>query len=223
MLCLSSRNRDHRLIKHEPLRFEELPKPGTLIAIDAEFVSMQQEETEYRSDGTKKVIRPARLSLARVSVLRGNGSKEGVPFIDDHIHTSEIIVDYLTEFSGIKCEFLSALLTAEGRFSPSEDANGPIADGDLDPTLSRYTLTPLKVVYKKLRLLVDSGCIFIGHGLSKDFRIISACFPFRKRRDVDSRSPRSVCQTSSCHQSRSSTPLTCTISRIARGDYRCAS
>ena len=29
------------------------------------------------------------------------------------------------------------------------------------------------MVYKKLRLLVDLGCIFIGHGLSKDFRIIS--------------------------------------------------
>ena len=65
---------------------------------------MQQEETEYRSDGTKKVLRPARLSLARVSVLRGDGEKTGVPFIDDHIHTSEIIVDYLTEFSGIRCE-----------------------------------------------------------------------------------------------------------------------
>lgn len=39
--------------------------------------------------------------------------------------------------------------------------------------LSRYTLTPLKLVYKKLRRLVDCGCIFIGHGLSKDFRIIS--------------------------------------------------
>lgn len=104
MFTVPHRNRDSRLIKHEPLRFEELPKPGTLIAIDAEFVSMQQEETEYRSDGTKKVIRPARLSLARVSVLRGDVPKEGVPFIDDHIHTSEIIVDYLTEFSGIKCE-----------------------------------------------------------------------------------------------------------------------
>ena len=72
---------------------------------------MQQEETEYRSDGTKKVLRPARLSLARVSVLRGDGQKQGVPFIDDHIHTSEIIVDYLTEFSGIRCKlvFLSYL------------------------------------------------------------------------------------------------------------------
>ncbi|KAI0303542.1 PAB-dependent poly-A-specific ribonuclease subunit PAN2 [Multifurca ochricompacta] len=145
-------HRDVSLIKHEPLESAELPRPGTLVAIDAEFVQMQQEETEFRSDGTKKVLRPARLSLARVSVLRGDGPEEGVPFIDDHIHTSEIIVDYLTEFSGI-------------RF------------GDLDPHTSPYTLTPLKVVYKKLRLLVDRGCIFIGHGLSKDFRIINIYVP----------------------------------------------
>lgn len=51
--------------------------------------------------------------------------------------------------------------------------SGNIAVGDLDPRISRYTLTPLKLVYKKLRILVDRGCIFIGHGLSKDFRIIS--------------------------------------------------
>ncbi|KAI6038459.1 ubiquitin carboxyl-terminal hydrolase-domain-containing protein [Pisolithus marmoratus] len=142
-------NRQKNLIKHEPLRFEELPTPGTLVAIDAEFVSMQQEEIDYRSDGTSRVLRPARLSLARVSVLRGNGPKEGVPFIDDHIHTSEAIVDYLTEFSGIKCKF----------------------------RIPRLMLTPLKLVYKKLRLLVDRGCIFVGHGLSKDFRIINIFVP----------------------------------------------
>ncbi|EED81049.1 predicted protein, partial [Postia placenta Mad-698-R] len=118
-----AQSRDKRLMKHEPLRFEELPNPGTLIAIDAEFVSMQQEETEYRSDGTKKVLRPARLS----------------PSPSPHyVHRAN-------------CH----------------------TDGDLDPNITRYTLTPLKVVYKKLRLLVDRGCIFIGHGLSKDFRIIS--------------------------------------------------
>jgi hypothetical protein len=39
--------------------------------------------------------------------------------------------------------------------------------------MSSHTLVPLKVAYKKLRLLIDLGCIFVGHGLSKDFRIIS--------------------------------------------------
>ncbi|GJJ12243.1 hypothetical protein Clacol_006484 [Clathrus columnatus] len=127
--------RDKSLTLHETLRFEELPTPGTLVAIDAEFVLMQQvltDETEYRSDGIKKMIRPSRYGLARVSVLRGDGPKQGIPFIDDHIHTSETIVDYLTEWSGI-------------RF------------GDLDPQTSKYTLVPLKVAYKKLRLLVDLG------------------------------------------------------------------
>jgi len=92
-------------------------------------------------------------------VLRGEGLQQGVPFIDDHIHTSEVIVDYLTEFSGIKF-------------------------GDLDPHTSRHTLTPLKLVYKKLRLLVDCGCIFIGHGLSKDFRIINIYVPPEQVRDT---------------------------------------
>ncbi len=45
--------------------------------------------------------------------------------------------------------------------------------GDLDPAASRHTLLPLKDVFKKLRLLVDLGCIFVGHGLPKDFRTIS--------------------------------------------------
>jgi hypothetical protein len=102
-------------------------------------------------------------------VLRGDGPKQGIPFIDDHIHTSEVIVDYLTEFSGIKCT-LYPLLAISFHMAVL------FVVGDLDPLLSRYTLTPLKLVYKKLRVLVDRGCIFIGHGLSKDFRIISMSF-----------------------------------------------
>lgn len=138
--------------QHEVLSEDEMPKAGTLVAIDAEFVALQQEETEIRSDGTKSLIRPSTLTLARVSVLRGDsGEKEGVPFIDDYIATSEPIVDYLTEFNGIVA-------------------------GDLDCMQSKHTLVPLKVAYKKLRLLVDLGCIFIGHGLNKDFRIISKLF-----------------------------------------------
>ncbi|WVQ97692.1 PAB-dependent poly(A)-specific ribonuclease subunit PAN2 [Kwoniella sp. CBS 9459] len=145
-------NRRNAMIKHKVLGKDELPKPGTLVAIDAEFVALQQEEMEFRSDGTKNILRPSHMSLARVSVLRGQGPKEGVPFIDDYIHTSEAVVDYLTEYSGIKA-------------------------GDLDPNNSPHTLVPLKVAYKKLRLLVDLGCIFIGHGLAKDFRTINIYIP----------------------------------------------
>jgi PAB-dependent poly(A)-specific ribonuclease subunit 2 len=42
MLTIETSNRNPSLIKHEALRYEELPKPGTLVSIDAEFVSMQQ-------------------------------------------------------------------------------------------------------------------------------------------------------------------------------------
>jgi PAB-dependent poly(A)-specific ribonuclease subunit 2 len=97
-------NRRNNMIKHKVLASHELPKPGTLVAIDAEFVALQQEEMEFRSDGTKNILRPSHMSLARVSVLRGEGRMEGKPFIDDYIHTSETVVDYLTEFSGIKSE-----------------------------------------------------------------------------------------------------------------------
>ncbi|CED82537.1 pab-dependent poly-specific ribonuclease subunit pan2 [Phaffia rhodozyma] len=145
-------NRNPARMKHRYLTPDELPEAGTLVAIDAEFVAMQFDDLELRSDGTKKVLRPSKLSLARVSCLRGSGSQEEVPFIDDHIHTSEPVVDYLTDFSGIH-------------------------PGDLDPPLSEHTLVPLKVAYKKLRLLVDLGCIFIGHGLKKDFRIINIFVP----------------------------------------------
>ena len=93
---------------------------GYLVAIDAEFVSINQEETEIRSDGTKSLIRPTQLSLARVSVLRGEGSSLYVPFIDDYIYIKEMVMDYLTEYSGIQ------------RI-------------DLDPNESQHNLVPLKV------------------------------------------------------------------------------
>jgi PAB-dependent poly(A)-specific ribonuclease subunit 2 len=107
------------------------------------------------------------MSLARVSVVRGQGEEIGKPFIDDHIYTTENVVDYLTEYSGIRrdCSF-DCFLFVRANLST-------LLDGDLDPLLSRKTLVPLKTAYKKLRLLVDLGCVFIGHGLDKDLRIIS--------------------------------------------------
>ena len=61
-------------------------------------------------------------------------------------------MDYLTQFSGVQ-------------------------PGDLDVKRSRYTVVPRKTAYKKLRMLVDMGCRFIGHGLAKDFRTINIFVP----------------------------------------------
>lgn len=130
----------------------ETPQPSTLVAIDAEFVSLQREEIDIKADGSRETVRPTRLGLARVSVLRGSGDDEGIPFIDDYITIAEPVVDYLTEFSGIY-------------------------PGDLDRATSRHVLCSLKVAYKKLWLLLNLGCIFIGHGLLKDFRTINIQVP----------------------------------------------
>ncbi|KAJ3127637.1 poly(A)-specific ribonuclease [Physocladia obscura] len=141
-------------INYTPLKKNEMPlKAGVMVAIDAEFVALQKEETELHSDGSRSTIMPSKLGLARVSVLRGeDGSLFGVPFIDDYIAIQDTIVDYLTEFSGINL-------------------------GDLDPSSSTRPLVPLKIAYQKLRYLVDIGCIFVGHGLKKDFRTINIIIP----------------------------------------------
>lgn len=131
---------------------QESPQAGTHVAIDSEFVALQQEEIEIKADGDREVIRPTRLGLARVSALRGSGINEGVPFINDYIKTYEPVVDYLTKYSGLR-------------------------EGDLDPTTSSHALLPLKVAYKKLWLLLNLGCIFVGHGLPSDFRTINIHVP----------------------------------------------
>jgi PAB-dependent poly(A)-specific ribonuclease subunit 2 len=131
---------------------EEAPIPGTHVGIDAEFVSLQSEEIEIKADGTRETVRPSRLGLARVSVLRGDGAQEDLPFIDDYIQITEPVVDYLTAFSGIR-------------------------PGDLDPNLSSHALVTLKMAYKKLWILLNLGCVFVGHGLLKDFRTINMHVP----------------------------------------------
>lgn len=128
------------------------------MALDTEFVDLEKAEIEVKADGTQEMIRPSKSGLARVSVIRGSGTREGVPFIDDYITIKDTIVDYVTQFSGIQ-------------------------PGDLDPRSSRHNLVPLKVAYKKLWLLLNLGCVFVGHGLASDFRKINIQVP--KNQTVD--------------------------------------
>jgi PAB-dependent poly(A)-specific ribonuclease subunit 2 len=137
---------------------EEKPQPGTPLALDTEFVDLEKAEIDVKADGSQEIVRPNRSGLARVSVLRGSGISEGVPFIDDYITIREPIVDYVTQYSGIK-------------------------PGDLDPRTSEHNLVPLKVAYKKLWLLLNLGCVFVGHGLASDFRKINIQVP--KSQTVD--------------------------------------
>ncbi|KAJ4371394.1 poly(A)-specific ribonuclease [Neocucurbitaria cava] len=130
----------------------EAPRPGYPVAIDAEFIRLQSEEIEMKADGTRQTIRPDRKGLARVSVCRGEGEHAGLPFIDDYIAVTEQVVDYLTEWSGI---------------SP----------GDLNRETSPHAPISLKHAYKKLWLLLNLGCVFVGHSLANDFRTINIHVP----------------------------------------------
>ena len=137
--------------------------PGTVLGIDAEFVSLApavKEPNPEVPDGPEIVVQAARLGLARVSVVRGGvrSVKDGssgtssapstnlVPVIDDYIRAVEPVHDYLTRFSGL-------------------------VPGDLDPALSKHHIVELKHAYLKLRYLVDAGCVFVGHGLKQDFKV----------------------------------------------------
>ena len=154
-----SGDRENKLIDYTLLSKDEEIKPGTLVALDAEFVELSPAEYEFNSDGSKTLVRPAKLSLARISVVRGEGKREGECFIDDYIATDEPVHDYKTAYSGI-------------------------THGDLDPKVSNKSLVHLQVAYRRIWLLLNMGCVFIGHWLSSDFRMINIYIPPTQVRDT---------------------------------------
>lgn len=122
---------------------------GTLIAFDAEFVSVQEEEAALTDSGSKVILREMRHAIARISVIDCN-SREVI--LDDHVLPRERVIDYLTRFSGIVAE-------------------------DLDTTKSPHNLISTRSAYLKLRYLMERGCIFLGHGLTKDFMNVNLVVP----------------------------------------------
>lgn len=134
-----------------PFNEMEIPQKGDLFAIDAEFVAYSAPEKMILSD-PEDWSRTSRLGLGRVSLVRGSGPSSGVPCIDDYIRSVEPVYDHLTRYSGL-------------------------LPGDLDIEHSKRHLTTLRKAYLKLRHLVDVGCIFVGHGLKKDFKMLNLVVP----------------------------------------------
>ena len=77
-------------ITFTPLGQEEMPKKGDLIAIDAEFVTLNLQEGELRSDRPSvSTVKAAHMSVARITCVRVEGMMEGAHFTDDFILTQE--------------------------------------------------------------------------------------------------------------------------------------
>lgn len=147
--------REDYIKQYKLLTKENPPQPGSLIAIDAEFVMLMNEQVEINSSGGRNLIRPKKSSLARISVI----DKDEEPFIDDYIIHTQNIEDYITSFSGIE-------------------------PGDLDPIKSTKNLVTFQTSYRRLWLLLNLGCVFVGHGLQNDFRTINLHVPKSQIRDT---------------------------------------
>mmetsp|Transcript_18582 Transcript_18582/g.50803 ORF Transcript_18582/g.50803 Transcript_18582/m.50803 type:complete len:1506 (+) Transcript_18582:92-4609(+) len=118
-----------------------IPGHGDLVAFDAEFVSLQEEVSAHTEAGSRITIQETRHALARISAV---ACKTKDVVFDDFVTPGEEVADYLTRFSGI-------------------------IERDLNPKESSRHLIPTRAAYLKLRCLVERGCIFVGHGLDRDF------------------------------------------------------
>lgn len=136
----------------KPFSKHELPQKGDLFALDAEFVAYSAPEKMVMNEQDEWSRTSMRLGLGRVSLVRGSGAMAGTPCIDDYIQSVEPVYDHLTRYSGL-------------------------LPGDLDAESSRRHLTTLRKAYMKLRFMVDRGCVFVGHGLKKDFRMLNIVVP----------------------------------------------
>jgi len=120
---------------------DNLCSSNCLLAMDAEFVAVGDEDYVMNESGSKVTIRETRHAVARISVV---DCPTGKVVLDDYVLPKEPVTDYLTRFSGVERH-------------------------DLDPALSPHHLITPRSAYLKIRYLVEQGVFFIGHGLKNDF------------------------------------------------------
>lgn len=94
-----------------------LPGCGDLVAIDAEFVCVQPEESLITSSGSKEITSEPRNVLARLSII---DCRTNDVFVDDYVLPQEPVVDYLTRFSGIRQNDLDAAVSPHHLVTPQE-------------------------------------------------------------------------------------------------------
>ena len=139
----------------------QVPSSGTLVAIDAEFVSLAPEEAEVLPDGTRVVLRQARLGLGRVSccLLRSPHDPSDMEVEGACSHCCCVLL-----WTGSGAGETANVCVLPGLCAVLMDlyisATEPIADhltrfsglhpGDLDPNVSRHALVDLKVSHLTL-------------------------------------------------------------------------
>jgi hypothetical protein len=90
--------------------------------------------------------------IEKGSKLSGQQSVPLCLLSDDYVLPSEPVVDYVTRFSGLTSD-------------------------DLTPAISTHSVIPHRSAVLKLRYYIDAGCIFVGHGLNKDFETANLFVP----------------------------------------------
>lgn len=123
---------------------------ASTVALDCEFVQIEQEQSFLSYSGSKVFIREARNAVGRLSII--DCDHGGKVMFDYHVLPLEPIQDYLTRFSGI-------------------------VPDDLNPKTSRHQLISATDAYLLLRSMVDKGSTFVGHGLQSDFLTLNLFVP----------------------------------------------
>ncbi|CAB3403165.1 unnamed protein product [Caenorhabditis bovis] len=106
-----------------------------------------RKKCKFDSDSRGVITR----AIGRISCVDSTGNRI---IFDDHVQVTdgECVADYLTRYSGI------------------------VSD-DLNAQRSSKYLTTQKRVFLKIMVLIERGCIFVGHALNNDFSVLNIHVP----------------------------------------------